>query len=204
MSGADVAAEAADVTTSTQGRVDNLESKVSGLTDEVQQLPGPLRAALGKFENEGESGGAGVGAVATGTTSARSLLEEGPHNDGITPPAQHEGRSTRPGASLVVPRIPASGPGHRIGQRGGHGVIIPRAACCGGRLRRLHGCRRNHQQEASCGRRTGVGISAMVEMQPPLEALDEESEQRTHHVEKSCAALEGVPQTAHQVCLLTV
>ncbi|CAB1111769.1 unnamed protein product [Ectocarpus sp. CCAP 1310/34] len=116
MSGADVAAKAADLTTSTQGRVDNLESKVSGLTDEVQQLPGPLRAVLGKFENEGESGGAGMGAVVTGTTSARGLVEEGPHNDGITPPAQHEGRSTRPGASLVVPRIPAgvdpgTGPG---------------------------------------------------------------------------------------------
>ena len=40
-------------------------------------------------------------------------------------------------------------------------------------------------------------------MQPPLEALAEESKQRTHHVEKSCAALEGVPQTAHQVCLST-
>ncbi|CAB1109794.1 unnamed protein product [Ectocarpus sp. CCAP 1310/34] len=88
-------------------RVDNLEGKVSGLTDEVQQLPGPLRAVLGKFEDERESGGAGVGAVVTGTPSARGLLKEGPHNDGITPPAQHEGRSTRPGARLVVPRIPA-------------------------------------------------------------------------------------------------
>ncbi|CAB1121539.1 unnamed protein product [Ectocarpus sp. CCAP 1310/34] len=107
MNGADVAAEAADVTTSTQGRVDNLERKLSGLTDEAQQLPGPLRGALGNFENEGESGGARAGAVVMGTTSARGLLEEGPHNDGITPLAQHEGRSTRPGASLVVPRIPA-------------------------------------------------------------------------------------------------
>ncbi|CAB1096715.1 unnamed protein product [Ectocarpus sp. CCAP 1310/34] len=116
MGGADVAAEAADVTTTTQGRVDNLESEVSGLTDEVQQLAGTLRVSLGKSEKEGESGGAGVGAVVTGTTSARGLLEERPHNDGITPPAQHGGRSSRPGASLVVPRIragvdPGIGPG---------------------------------------------------------------------------------------------
>ncbi|CAB1107492.1 unnamed protein product [Ectocarpus sp. CCAP 1310/34] len=107
MSGADVTAGTADVTTSTQGRVDNLESKVSGLTDEVQQLAGPFQAALGKFKKEGESGGAGVGAVVTGATSARGLLKEGPHNDVITPPAQHGERSIRPGASLVVPMIPA-------------------------------------------------------------------------------------------------
>ena len=70
-------------------------------------MAGLLRAALGKLEKEGESGGATVGAVVTGATSARGLLEEGPHNDGITPPAQHGGRSTRPGTSPVVPRIPA-------------------------------------------------------------------------------------------------
>ncbi|CAB1108995.1 unnamed protein product [Ectocarpus sp. CCAP 1310/34] len=87
MSGADVAAEAADVTTSTQGRVDNLESKVSGLPDEVQQLAGLLRSALGKLEKEGESGGAGVGAVVTGDAPTRGTQEGAPQNEGITPPS---------------------------------------------------------------------------------------------------------------------
>ncbi|CAB1108987.1 unnamed protein product [Ectocarpus sp. CCAP 1310/34] len=87
MSTADVAAEAADVTTSTQGRVDNLERKVSGLTDEVQQLAGLLRSALGKLEKEGESGGAGVGAVVTGDAPTRGTQEGAPQNEGITPPS---------------------------------------------------------------------------------------------------------------------
>ncbi|CAB1099876.1 unnamed protein product [Ectocarpus sp. CCAP 1310/34] len=87
MSGADVAAEAADVTTRTQGRVDNLESKVSGLPDEVEQLAGLLRAALGKLEKEGESGGAGVGAVVTGAAPTRGTQEGAPQNEGITPPS---------------------------------------------------------------------------------------------------------------------
>lgn len=56
--------------------MNDFEDKVSSLLGQSKVPTDLLRAAKGKEQKEGEFGGATVGALITGATSARGLLEE--------------------------------------------------------------------------------------------------------------------------------